>query len=51
MLKILFFEQGKDKVRDQEALKENDELLKWLLLELFKIGKHPHPHSRQVSLG
>ena len=52
ILKIirLIYLQGKDKVKDQEALKENNELLKWLLLELFKIGKHPHPHSRQVSL-
>lgn len=41
--------EGEDKVKDQEALKENDELLKWLLLELFKIGKHPHPHSRQAT--
>lgn len=52
ILKIitLIYLQGKDKVKDREALKENNELLKWLLLELFKIGKHPHPHSRQVSL-
>ncbi|XP_032510836.2 proteasome adapter and scaffold protein ECM29 [Danaus plexippus] len=37
------------KIKDSEALKENDEILKWLLLELFKIGKHPHPHSRQAT--
>ncbi|CAH0727922.1 unnamed protein product, partial [Brenthis ino] len=41
--------EGKEKVRDLEALKQNDELLKWLLLELFKMGKHPHPHSRQAT--
>jgi hypothetical protein len=29
-------------------LKENDVLMEWLLQDLFKIGKHPHPHSRQV---
>lgn len=47
---MLTFKQGNEKVRDLDAQKENDELLKWLLLELFKMGKHPHPHSRQVIL-
>ncbi|XP_052750867.1 proteasome-associated protein ECM29 homolog [Galleria mellonella] len=41
--------EGPDKITNQEALKENDELLEWLLQELFKIGKHPHPHSRQAT--
>ncbi|XP_037874946.1 proteasome adapter and scaffold protein ECM29 isoform X1 [Bombyx mori] len=41
--------EGADKVKDSEALKENDELLEWLLEELFKIAKHPHPHSRQAT--
>ncbi|XP_013177902.1 PREDICTED: proteasome-associated protein ECM29 homolog isoform X1 [Papilio xuthus] len=41
--------EGDAKIRDLEALKENDELLQWLLQELFKIGKHPHPHSRQAT--
>ncbi|XP_052738355.1 proteasome-associated protein ECM29 homolog [Bicyclus anynana] len=41
--------EGDAKIKDIEALKENDDLLKWLLLELFKIGKHPHPHSRQAT--
>ncbi|KAG6456419.1 hypothetical protein O3G_MSEX009728 [Manduca sexta] len=41
--------QGLEKIKDKEALKENDELLEWLLGELFKIGKHPHPHSRQAT--
>ncbi|XP_063621128.1 proteasome-associated protein ECM29 homolog [Cydia splendana] len=41
--------EGNAKIRDREALKENDELLEWLLQELFKIGKHPHPHSRQAT--
>ncbi|XP_075970288.1 proteasome-associated protein ECM29 homolog [Anticarsia gemmatalis] len=41
--------EGAAKVRDTEALKENDVLLEWLLGELFKIGRHPHPHSRQAT--
>ncbi|CAH4007387.1 unnamed protein product [Pieris brassicae] len=41
--------EGEAKVRDVEALKENDQLLEWLLHELFKIGRHPHPHSRQAT--
>ncbi|XP_045493111.1 proteasome adapter and scaffold protein ECM29 [Colias croceus] len=41
--------EGDAKIRDAEALKENDELLSWLLQELFKIGRHPHPHSRQAT--
>lgn len=41
--------EGAAKIKDMEALKENDELLEWLLQELFKIGKHPHPHSRQAT--
>ncbi|XP_039748644.1 proteasome-associated protein ECM29 homolog [Pararge aegeria] len=41
--------EGEAKIKDIEAQKENDDLLKWLLLELFKIGKHPHPHSRQAT--
>ncbi|KAL4708413.1 hypothetical protein ACJJTC_019649, partial [Scirpophaga incertulas] len=41
--------EGDDKVKDKDALKENDELLEWLLQELFEIGKHPHPHSRQAT--
>lgn len=40
--------QGAAKIKNTDALKENDELLEWLLKELFKIGRHPHPHSRQV---
>ncbi|XP_053602483.1 proteasome adapter and scaffold protein ECM29 isoform X2 [Plodia interpunctella] len=41
--------EGSQKVRDHDALKENDDLLEWVLHELFKIGKHPHPHSRQAT--
>lgn len=41
--------QGSAKIKDFEALKENDVLLEWLIKELFKTGKHPHPHSRQVN--
>ncbi|CAH2107601.1 unnamed protein product [Euphydryas editha] len=41
--------EGETKVKDADALKENDDLLKWLLLELFKIGRQPHPHSRQAT--
>ncbi|XP_060801096.1 proteasome-associated protein ECM29 homolog [Amyelois transitella] len=41
--------EGPQKIRDHEALKENDELLEWLLHQLFKIGQHPHPHSRQAT--
>ncbi|CAH2075093.1 unnamed protein product, partial [Iphiclides podalirius] len=41
--------EGEAKIRDREALQENDKLLQWLLEELFKIGKHPHPHSRQAT--
>ncbi|CAG5035645.1 unnamed protein product [Parnassius apollo] len=41
--------EGEAKIRDREALQENDTLLEWLLQELFKIGKHPHPHSRQAT--
>ncbi|XP_026485739.2 proteasome-associated protein ECM29 homolog [Vanessa tameamea] len=37
------------KIKDVDALKENDELLKWLLVELFTIGRQPHPHSRQAT--
>ncbi|XP_068630379.1 proteasome-associated protein ECM29 homolog [Battus philenor] len=40
---------GEEKIKDREALKENDVLLQWLLQELLKIGKHPHPHSRQAT--
>ncbi|KAI8428500.1 hypothetical protein MSG28_007292 [Choristoneura fumiferana] len=41
--------EGEAKIKNREALKENDELLDWLLQELFKIGRHPHPHSRQAT--
>ncbi|XP_026729465.1 proteasome-associated protein ECM29 homolog [Trichoplusia ni] len=41
--------EGADKLKNKDALKENDELLEWLLHELFKIGRHPHPHSRQAT--
>ncbi|XP_041976007.1 proteasome-associated protein ECM29 homolog [Aricia agestis] len=41
--------EDKAKVKDAEALKENDELLQWLLEQLLQIGKHPHPHSRQAT--
>ncbi|RVE49284.1 hypothetical protein evm_006078 [Chilo suppressalis] len=37
------------KIKSPDALKENDNLLEWLLEELFKIGRHPHPHSRQAT--
>lgn len=42
--------QGPEKIKDSIALKENDELLEWLLHELFNFGKVPHPHSRQVCV-
>lgn len=42
--------QGTDKVKDPEALKQNDEILEWLLQQLFTLSRHPHPHSRQVFL-
>lgn len=41
--------EGAAKIKNTDALKENDELLEWLLKELFKIGRHPHPHSRQAT--
>ncbi|CAH0699772.1 unnamed protein product [Spodoptera exigua] len=41
--------EGAAKIKNTDALKENDELLEWLLQELFKIGRHPHPHSRQAT--
>nr|XP_049703179.1 proteasome adapter and scaffold protein ECM29 [Helicoverpa armigera] len=41
--------EGTAKIKNMEALKENDQLLEWLLHELFKIGRHPHPHSRQAT--
>ncbi|CAK1553468.1 unnamed protein product [Leptosia nina] len=41
--------EGEAKIQDMAALKENDELLEWLLRELFKMGRHPHPHSRQAT--
>ncbi|KAL0840590.1 hypothetical protein ABMA28_015796 [Loxostege sticticalis] len=41
--------EGEAKIKDTVALKENDVLLEWLLQELFKIGRHPHPHSRQAT--
>ncbi|XP_072940517.1 proteasome adapter and scaffold protein ECM29 [Epargyreus clarus] len=41
--------EGNAKIKDIRALKENDELLEGLLNELFKIGRHPHPHSRQAT--
>ncbi|KAF9798599.1 hypothetical protein SFRURICE_008332 [Spodoptera frugiperda] len=41
--------EGTAKIKNTDALKENDELLEWLLKELFKIGRHPHPHSRQAT--
>ncbi|GBP15166.1 Proteasome adapter and scaffold protein ECM29 [Eumeta japonica] len=40
--------ESETKIRDPVALKENDELLNWLLLELFKLSKIPHPNSRQA---
>ncbi|CAH0749868.1 unnamed protein product [Diatraea saccharalis] len=41
--------EGDAKIKDQDVLKENDKLLEWLLEELVKIGRHPHPHSRQAT--
>ncbi|XP_049865676.1 proteasome adapter and scaffold protein ECM29 [Pectinophora gossypiella] len=41
--------EGSQKIKNQAALKENDELLDFLLTNLFKIGKNPHPHSRQAT--
>ncbi|VVC92327.1 unnamed protein product [Leptidea sinapis] len=41
--------EGDSKVKNADALAENDELLRWLLKELFTIGRHPHPHSRQAT--
>lgn len=46
---FIFYVQGAAKIKNTDALKENDQLLEWLLKELFKIGRHPHPHSRQVN--
>ncbi|KAJ2947108.1 hypothetical protein O0L34_g16457 [Tuta absoluta] len=41
--------EGSDKVKDHDAVKENDELLEWLLDELINMSKNPHPHSRQAT--
>ncbi|KAI5643789.1 hypothetical protein NE865_04185 [Phthorimaea operculella] len=41
--------EGTDKVKDHDAVKENDELLEWLLNELISLSKNPHPHSRQAT--
>lgn len=41
--------EGATKVRDHDALGQNDILLEWLLQELFTTAKHPHPHSRQAT--
>ncbi|CAB3243794.1 unnamed protein product [Arctia plantaginis] len=41
--------EGADKIKDHDALKQNDEILEWLLQQLFTLSRHPHPHSRQAT--